>query len=137
MRIHTFIIAIAVSVFYGCAVEHYVAGHGDVGQFILQRAISAGRSPTTTNGLPAITSRWRYSEDEHGVVVFMSRGDYPAAESFLTRAFAGQQQFGPEEGSDGSRILEYHLIQLSRDETGTHVVILRRSLLHSKSSDSP
>ena len=131
MRIHTFIFALAVLLICGCATEHHIAGHGDVGQFILERAISYGGSPTTTNGLPAITSRWSYYEDVGGsVVILMSRSDYSSTETFLSQAFAGQRQFGPKDGDDGFRIFECRLtskgggIQLTRHKADSQVIIL-------------
>src|SRR5208282_3578504 len=90
-------------------------------------------SLTTTNGLPAITSHWRYSEDANGVEIFMARNDYSSVESFLNQAFAGKPQFGPKVAADGGRIHEYRLssrgggIQLDGDEGGTVVIILRPS----------
>ena len=131
MRIHTFIFALAVVLACGCATEQHMSGHGDAGQFILQRAISYGGSPTTTNGLPAITSRWSYYEGEDGgVVILMSHDDYSSTETFLSQAFAGQRQFGPKDGEDGLRIFEYRLtpngggIQLTRHKGDSQVIIL-------------
>ncbi|MGA3267381.1 MAG: hypothetical protein ABSE16_11215 [Verrucomicrobiota bacterium] len=115
----------------GCVSDHATAGHGDVGQFILQQSVSYGGSPTTTNGLPAITSHWRYSKDAHGVEIFMPRSKYPSVESFLNQAFAGKMQYGPIVAADGGRTHEYRLsskgggIQLNGDDTGTVVIILR------------
>jgi hypothetical protein len=131
MRIHTIIFALAVVLACGCATEHHIIGHGDVGQFILQRAIGYGGSPTTTNGLPAITSRWSYYEGKDGgVVILMSRSDYSSGETFLSQAFAGQQQFGPKDGEDGLRIFECRLtpngggVQLTRHKTDSQVIVL-------------
>jgi hypothetical protein len=131
MRIHTFIFALAVAMAWGCATEHHVAGRGDVGQFILQRAVSYGGNPTTTNGLPPITSCWSYYEGEDGgVVILMSRGDYSSTETFLSQAFVGQRQFGPKDGEDGSRIFECRLtpngggIQLTRHTGDSQVIVL-------------
>jgi hypothetical protein len=98
----------------------------------LQQAESYGGSPTATNGLPAITSRWRYSEDANGMQIFLSRSDYASVEMFLNQAFAGKPQFGPKVSEDGSsRIHEYRMsskgggIQLSGHNTGTLVIIVR------------
>jgi hypothetical protein len=139
MRFYTFIFALAFALICGCATEHRIAGQGDVGQFILQRAISYGGSPTTTNGLPVITSRWSYYEGEDGgVVIRMSRSDYSSTEAFLSQAFAGQRQFGLKDGEDGMRIFECRLtskgggIQLVRHKSDSQVVVLpplKRSLL--------
>jgi hypothetical protein len=132
MRVHTFIFALAVGLFCGCATEHSTIGHGDVGQFILQQAINYGGSPTTTNGLPVITSNWRYSEDSYGMQIYLSRSDYVSVELFLNQAFAGKPQFGPKVSDDGSsRIHEYRMsskgggIQLSGHDSGTLIIIIR------------
>jgi hypothetical protein len=139
MRVPTFIFALAVVLAFGCTTEHHVAGQGDVGQFILQQAISYGGNPTTTNGLPAITSRWSYYEgDDGGVVIRMSRSDYFMTETFLSQAFAGQRQFGPKDGDDGFRIFECRLtskgggIQLTRRKSDSQVIILPPMKGHSQ-----
>ena len=131
MRLHTFSFALVAVLILGCATEHRVAGRGDVGRFILQQAISYGGRPTTTNGLPAITSHWTYSQDADGLVISMARSDYSNAELFLSQAFAGQRHFGPQDGHDGFRIFECRLtpkgggIQLSRNSADAQVIILR------------
>ena len=96
----------------GCATEHYTTGHGDIGQFILQQAIRHGGVPTTTNGLPVVTSRWRYLEDEHGMQIHLPPHDYPSLEAFLDQAFAGKAQFGPSGSPESrTRIHEYRMAQ--------------------------
>jgi hypothetical protein len=111
-----------------CASEDLKTGHGDAGLFILQHAVFYGGNPITTNGLPAITTHWHYSEDAQGVIVFMSRSDYSLVESFLRQAF-GQPQFGPKNAPDGGIIGEYRLtskgggIQFSRSDD-TEVIII-------------
>jgi len=114
------------------ATEHYSAGHGDAGQFILEHAIRYGGVPTTTNGLPVVTTRWRYLEDEHGMQIHLPSHDYPGLEAFLDQAFAGKPQFGPSGSAESrTRIHEYRMsekgggVQLSEQDSDTQVVIIR------------
>ena len=132
MRFHRFIFALIAVITCGCATEHFTTSHGDVGQFVLQQAISYGGSPTTTNGLPVVTSHWRYTEDAHGMQIYLPPGDYSGVESFLNLAFVGKPQFGPKVSDDGStRIHEYRMsskgggVQLTGHDTDTLVIILR------------
>lgn len=124
-----FILVLAIS---GCASEHYSAGHGDVGQFILRQATRYGGVPTTTNNLPVITSHWRYSEDERGMQIHLPTDDYSRIEAFLDRAFAGKHQFGSGGSAENNtRIHEYRLspkgggIQLTGQDDDTQVIIIR------------
>jgi hypothetical protein len=113
----------------GCSSDHFAAGHGDVGQFILQQAISRGGSPAT-NSLPAIFGRWRYSEDKDGVVIRMSREQYSAVETFLRQAF-GEPKIEPTETTDGGKLGVYRLsskgggIQFGYDSKQTQIIIIR------------
>jgi len=132
MRFHTFIFALAVGLACGCASEHFTKSHGDVGQFILLRAIDYGGSPATTNGLPIVTSSWRYAEDANGTQIFLPASAYSSVEAFLNQAFAGSRQFGPKVSDDGShQIHEYRMsskgggVQLAGDATETSVIVLR------------
>ncbi|HEX7569937.1 MAG TPA: hypothetical protein VF492_05495 [Verrucomicrobiae bacterium] len=127
-----FIYALAVVLTCGCATEHYKKSQGDVGQFILQQAISYGGSPTTTNNLPVVMRHWRYNEDSYGMQIRMSPNCYSSVETFLNQAFAGARQFGPKVSEDGSgRIHEYRMspigggIQLAGNSTETSVIIIR------------
>ncbi|HXP61050.1 MAG TPA: hypothetical protein VN829_11195 [Dongiaceae bacterium] len=119
-----------VGLLCGCAHEHFTKGGGDVGQFIVQNAVAWGGHPVATNALPAVKCRWRYSEDPHGFVIYLPRGDYPAIKSFLGQAF-GRPQFGPVDTTDGCELGEYRLtakgggIQFSYDATATHIVLIR------------
>lgn len=109
----------------GCAHQHFVTGHGDVGQFILRKATHFGGTPTTTNGLPAISDHWRYSEDEHGIVIRLSQREYPSVESFL------HQSFGLPAGGNSGKNGYYRLttkggsIYFTDDDHMTTVIILR------------
>lgn len=132
MRIHTFIFALAVALVSGCATEYFSKSHGDAGQFILTQAIRYGGSPTSTNGLPVVRSHWRYSEDAHGMHIYLPPGTYSDIEAFLNQAFAGARQFGPKVSDDGrTRIHEYRMsskgggVQLAGDSAEVSVIILR------------
>jgi hypothetical protein len=67
--------------------RHIVAGHGEVGQFILQTVIQFGGTPITTNGLPHISAQWSYADQPGGIVINLKQQELPAAVSFLHRAF--------------------------------------------------
>jgi hypothetical protein len=131
MRTYSLISISVAMLLCGCATQHYTKGRGDVGQFILRQAISYGGSPTTTNGLPVISTRWRYSEDDHGMEICLIRSDYDRVELFLNLAFAGLPQYGPKISADGiNRIHEYRMspqgggIQLTSDDAGAGAVIV-------------
>lgn len=64
-----------------------VAGHGEVGQFILQTAIQFGGTPITTNSLPHISDKWSYADDPGGIVINLTHQDLTAVDSFLHQAF--------------------------------------------------
>src|SRR5829696_8834729 len=129
MRIHAFWVVLAAALFCGCASKPFKRGRGDVGQFILQHAVARGGSPTT-NSLPAIGGRWRYSQDDDGVVIRMPREHYPKVENFLRQAF-GTPMIEPKKIPGGGRLGVYRLstngggIQFGYDINGTQVVVLR------------
>ena len=129
MRVCTsFFILLAASL-WGCSSEHFTSGRGDVGQFILQQAAVRGGSPTT-NSLPGISGRWRYSEDKDGVIIRMSREQFPAVEAFLRQAF-GAPEIEPTETSNGSKLGAYRLspkggaIQFTCDAKQTQIIVIR------------
>jgi hypothetical protein len=130
MPAHTSFFIALLAFLCGCSDDGFTTGRGDVGQFILQRAAAYRGSPISTNGLPAIRGRWRYSEDEHGVIINLSRQQYPAVETLLREAF-GQPQFGPVDTSAGGKLGEYSptskggAIQFSYDIRRTQVIVLR------------
>ena len=84
---------VALALLCGCASDHFRSGHGDVGQFILQKAVAAGAVPISTNEVLRVTKSWRYFQDDNGAVVHMAPVDYPALESFLIHTF-GQPKVG-------------------------------------------
>jgi hypothetical protein len=115
----------------GCASGQFKSGSGDVGKFILQRAVAAEAAPVSTNALLRVTGGWRYFEDANGVVIHMAPGDYPALESFLIQTF-GQPKVGPRDTPSGGKYGTYRftakggVLQFGRDaEDGTHVEIIR------------
>lgn len=128
------LLVVAVTVLCGCvhrSEPRFVRGTGDAGQFILRQAIARGGQPITTNGLPAITGAWRYSEDEDGVIIRLSRKDYEGVETLLRQAF-GAPNLGPSDKTDGGKLGVYRLtpkggsIQFGYDSDGTHVIVLRQ-----------
>ena len=129
MRIHTSFFLLSSALICGCSSDGFKSGRGDVGQFMLQQAISRGGSPAT-NALPSIAGSWRYSEDKNGVVIHMSRDQYPAVEAFLRQSF-GAPRIEPTETSDGGMLGVYRLsekgggIQFGYDAKQTQVIILR------------
>ena len=133
-RILAAVLIAAITVLFICLHRggpRFVTGTGDVGQFILKTAVARGGQPITTNGLPAIAGSWRYSEDEYGVIVRLSRSDYEATETLLRLAF-GTPKFGPTDTTDGGKLGGYRLtpkggsIQFGYDADGTHVTVVRR-----------
>ena len=97
----------------------------------MRHAVARGGQPISANGLPAITSPWRYSEDQYGVSIRLSRQDYDAVEALLRQAF-GPPKFGPSKTTDGGMLGGYRLtpkgggIQFGYDSEGAHVIILRQ-----------
>jgi hypothetical protein len=120
----------AIMLFCSCATGHFTKGHDDVGQFILQQAMNYGGNPATTNGLPAITEHWHCSEDAGGVVIFMSRSDYPSVQSYDSSIF-WSAAVRPKRHARWWQAGEYRLtskgggIQFSRDDKETEVIIIR------------
>ena len=129
MRVSTPCFILLAGLLYGCSSDHFTAGDGDVGKFILQQAIARGGSPAT-NSLPVISGRWRYSADKDGVVIRMSREQYPAVEAFLRQAF-GAPKMEPTESSDGGKLGVYRLsskggaIQFGYDAKQTEIIVIR------------
>jgi hypothetical protein len=130
MQVRIIFSVLLAAFFCSCSSEHFTIGRGDVGQFIMQQAIIRGGSPVTTNGLPSLTTKWRYSTDVYGVVIRMPREEYPSVEGFLLQAF-GKPGFGPEDTSDGGRLGEYRLtakgggIQFMSGTNWTQVIVIR------------
>ena len=111
----------------GCATGEFARGRGDVGQFIIKRAIAYGATPLVTEGLPPITELWLYSEDANGTGIRMS-GEYcEAVEQFFQKAF-GTPDIGARQGA---RFGQYQpvarggAIQFTCDDRGVQVILLR------------
>ena len=122
---------VAAALLWGCASDRFRSGDGEVGQFILQKAVAAGATPVSTNALLRVSRGWRYFEDADGVVIHLAPADYPALESFLIKTF-GPPKVGPQDTPSGGRYGTYRLttkggvLQFGRDsEDGTHVEIIR------------
>jgi hypothetical protein len=118
------------ALFVGCSSERFKTGRGDVGVFILQHAIACGGNPST-NAIPRIDGKWRYSEDKDGVVIRMDREQYPTVEAFLRHAF-GEPKISPTKQTvDGSKLGVYRLsdkggaIQFVQDAKQTQIIVLR------------
>jgi hypothetical protein len=80
--------------------RHFIAGHDDVGQFILQTAKRFGGTPLATNGLTPISDQWSYIEDTNGVVIMLSKQAFPVILDFL------HQSLGKPSGEgDSGRVL--------------------------------
>lgn len=125
--------ALAILSLYGCAHPngpHFRAGTGDAGRFIVEQAALRGAQPITTSGLPALPHSWRYAVDNEGVIVRLSRSEFPALEALLQQAF-GPPQFGPVDTTGGGRIGAYRIngkgaaIHFGRDVDWTEVIVLR------------
>src|ERR1035441_4571632 len=107
MRLLTSIFLLAVALGWGCARGHLTTGHGDVGQFILHKAVAYGGIPASTNALPPISEHWSYSqpEGEGSVLIHMAPELYPATQAFLLQAFgpprSGPNKLGPTVADDG------------------------------------
>jgi hypothetical protein len=129
-RIQASLICLIIALTGGCARDHFTSGHGDVGKFILHQAIVCGGAPVTTNALPVISGRWRYSEDKVGVDIRMSREQFPAVEVFLRQAF-GEPQNRPEATVDDGILGHYTLssqggrILFGYDSRKTQIIIIR------------
>ena len=113
------------------AADQFKTGSGDVGSFILEKAVAAGAAPVSTNEVLRVTEGWRYFQDDKGVVVHMAPADYSALEAFLLHTF-GRPKVGPKDTPSGGKYGTYRLtakggvLQFGRDaEDGTHVEIVR------------
>lgn len=126
----SFVLAVVTSL-CGCATSRFKSGSGNVGTFILQRALVAGATPVFTNAALRVSGGWRYFEDQNGAAIRMAPADYPAVESFLVQTF-GEPKVGPKDTPSGGKYGTYRLtarggvLQFGRDaEEGTHVEIIR------------
>jgi hypothetical protein len=117
---------------FGCAHDEFKRGHGEVADFILQQTLILvpNAQLVTTNNLPKISQDWRYSQDQYGIVIRMSKESYPAVEAFLRQAF-GTPKIEPTDTNNGGKLGVYRLtpkggaIQFIRDENLAQIIILR------------
>ena len=119
MRVFTSLVLVGLATLCGCSSgKHYVRGQGDVGQFILQHAVSFGGHPAATNGLPTIAGDWQYVQDEYGVGILLSQSQYQPVQDFVRAAF------GPPSNSAGWSVRDFGVaIMVQKADTNTVVGI--------------
>jgi hypothetical protein len=116
MRVTASLLICCLGLMLGCGRAHYAKGRGDAGQFILQRALSYGGRPVTTNGLPTLGGDWKYIQDEHGTGLLFPASRYAEVEAFLSAAF------GRRSNTAGWAVLDIGAaIYLQSDGTNTLV----------------
>ncbi len=104
MKICALLFTLFLIVLCGCDHRRFIAGHGDVGQFVLQTAERFGGIPIATNGLPSISDKWSYFEDSDGVVIMLSKQIFPDVVAFLHQSFGQPAGYG-----DSDRYYYYQL----------------------------
>jgi hypothetical protein len=125
-----FALTFAAIIFCGCASDHFTAGRGDAGQFILQQALVCGAHPAATNGLPSIDGQWRYEVDKDGAVVQLPHEQFSEVQLFLRQAFGSPEQ-EPVDRSDGGKMDWYQARKIGIgilfycDPTNTIVAVVR------------
>jgi hypothetical protein len=132
MHILAPLIAVGLAFLCGCAHDEmrFTKGTGDMGQFFMQQALKRGARPLNTNSLPAITGKWRYSEDQYGVVLQSPRERFSEVQAFLRQAF-GTPAHEPSETTDGGRLGWYAAttigvgLQFGYDRERTQVIVIR------------
>src|SRR5260370_15220891 len=106
-----------------CAPGYDLAGYdkhtGDLGSFILERALKFGAHPAQTNGLPQLTADWRSKEDANVLQVYVAGDHYAQLESFLVAAF------GPP---DGKEMADAQAIGSCYSKLGVEVSFSRQTL---------
>jgi hypothetical protein len=118
MRIPASLLGFALALICGCASKHYVRGHGDAGQFILQHAIAYGGRPAVTNGLPAIGGDWQFIQDEYGVGILLPTSQFQSVQDFARAAF------GPPSNSAGWAARDFGVaIMIQRETDHTEIGI--------------
>jgi|GEM_PF-1837118 len=119
MSIWRHIVFIGLVTLCGCSTgKQYVRGNGDVGEFILQKAIMFGGHPIATNGLPRIQGRWKYIQDEYGVGILLSPWQDQPVNDFVHAAF------GPRSNSAGWSARDFGVaIMVSKTDSNLSVGI--------------
>lgn len=134
MRVLTSLIAVGCALLSGCSHDKemcFTKGQGEVGPVILQYALSRGARPVATNDLPAVAGEWRYSEDEHGVVLQLPRERFDEVVAFLRHTFGPPAQ-EPTDTTTGGKLGWYAVktigvgLQFGYDTERTQVIVLRR-----------
>jgi len=132
MHILTPLIAAGLALVCGCARDkemRFTKGTGDMGQFVMQQALKRGARPVTTNSLPTVGGEWRYSEDQFGVVLQLSRERFSDVQAFLRQAFGPPAQ-EPTETTDSGKLGWYAAktigvgLQFGYDRERTQVIVL-------------
>ena len=118
MRILASSLIIGLALICGCTSKHYVAGHGDAGQFILQHAIAYGGHPVSTNSLPAVGGDWQFIQDEYGVGILLPASQFQSVQDFVRAAF------GPPSNSAGWSVRDFGVaIMVQKADSNTLVSI--------------
>lgn len=108
----------------------FTKGQGDMGQFIIKKAVQCGARTVSTNDLPALKGEWNYSEDQYGVVLHLGRERFDEVLAFLRNSF-GPPAHEPTDLTDGGKMGWYSAkaigigLQVSHNEDRTQVIILR------------
>jgi hypothetical protein len=96
----------------------------------LQQAIVCGAHPVATNGLRAVTGRWRYFVDKDGMVMQLPREQFSEVQSFLLQTFGSPEQ-EPIDLKSGGKLGWYAAktigvaIQFGYDSKHTQITVLR------------
>ena len=108
----------------------YSAASGDMGEFIIQKALQCGAKTVSTNDLPALKGEWKYSEDQYGVVCHLGRERFDEVLAFLRKAF-GPPAHEPSDSTDGGKSGWYSAktigigLQFTYNKERTQVIVLR------------
>ena len=133
MRVLTSLIVVGCALLTGCRHDkemRFTKGKDDIGPFILEHALKRGARPVTTNALPAVGGEWRYSEDEHGVVLHLPREQFDQIAAFLRHTFGPPAQ-EPTDTTTGGKLGWYAArtigvgLQFGYDAERTQVIVLR------------
>ena len=102
LRVRTSFFILAMAMFFGCSRNHaggnigFVAGQGDVGQFILKQLATTDSHSASSNIFPVIAGDWSHSEandgkiipkDADGTVIRFPREQYQALETYFRQAY--------------------------------------------------
>jgi hypothetical protein len=134
MSLFRWSIALVLAVLCFCAHAEeemrFTKGTGDMGQFIIQKALQCGAKTVSTNDLPAIKGEWKYSEDQYGVVFHLGRERFDDVLAFLRKAF-GPPAHEPSDSTDGGKSGWYSAktigigLQFTYNKERTQVIVLR------------